>query len=61
MLFLKPFQWFHHLHKLTITTGDVCFHPTSSLLKTSANHFNNLDQSPSRGQLRRTIQGHDPQ
>jgi hypothetical protein len=29
----------------------VCFHPTSSSLKTPANRFNNLDQSPSGGLL----------
>jgi hypothetical protein len=44
--FLKPFRWFHHLHKLTITMGDVCFQPTSSSFKTLASRFNNLDQSP---------------
>jgi hypothetical protein len=60
MLFLKSFRWFHHLHKLTVTAGDVCFHWTSSSLKTLANCFINLDRSPSMGQLWCAVWGHDP-
>jgi hypothetical protein len=61
VLFLKSFQWFHHLHKLTVAASDVCFHPTSSSLKMPANRFNNLDRSPSGGRLRCVVQGHDQQ
>jgi hypothetical protein len=61
VLFLNPFRWFHHLHKLTVATGDVHFHSTSSSLKMLANHLDNLDQSPSGGRLQRTVWGHDPQ
>jgi hypothetical protein len=46
--FLMLFRCFQHLHKLTIAAGDVCFHLTSRSIKTSANRFNNVDQSPSR-------------
>jgi hypothetical protein len=61
VLFFKLFRWFHCQHKFTIVAGDVHFHLTSSLLKASANHFDNLDRSPSGSRLWRVVQGHDPQ